>query len=94
MNTITYNPATDKLIAQFQTLKGKPTKDLGHFKLWYDDEGNIKGIEIDSYIEERSSFKHDARGIRLGNLWKGIEITEEEIERAREELLKTLESKL
>jgi hypothetical protein len=94
MSTITYNPATDELIAQFQTLKGKPSKEVGNYKFWWDKEGNILGIEIDSYNEEKNSFKRNARSIRLGNLWKGLEVSEEEIEKAREELLRTLESKL
>ena len=49
MNTISYIPSNDELVLKFRPLKGKPTRELGRFKLWWDDEGYIYGIDIDNY---------------------------------------------
>jgi len=93
MKTITYIPSKDELVLKFRPLKGKPTKELGRFKLWWDDEGYIHGIDIMPFTEESEEFKKTRNTVRLGGFWKGIKITDEDIKEIREDLLKKLEEK-
>lgn len=93
MSTISYNPSTDELVLRFQPITGRPTKDLGSFKLWWDEEGNIRGIKIMPFTQEMEEFKKPATIIKLGDLWGGITITDEDIKKGREELLQKIEMK-
>jgi hypothetical protein len=93
VKAISYIPSKDELILKFRPLKGKPTKALGRFKLWWDAEGNIHGIDIMPFIEELKEFKRNMNTARLGGIWKGIEITEQDIKEIRKDLLKKLEEK-
>ena len=93
MKAISYNPSKDELILKFRPLKGKPTKELGRFKLWWDAEGNFCGIEIMPFMEELEDFNKNINTVRLGNIWKGIKITEEDIKKVRMDLFKKLEEK-
>jgi len=57
MSTISYDPQSDELVLEFAPLKGQPSKDLGQFKLWWDEEGNVQGMEITSFSELYREFK-------------------------------------
>ncbi len=93
MKTISYIPSKDEMLLRFGPLKGKPTKDLGQFKLWWDEEGHICALDIIPYRKELIEFKKRRGWIELGGIWKGIKITEEDIKEARQELLKKIEEK-
>ncbi len=90
---ISYNPSKDELVAKFRPAKRRPSKEVDHLKLWWNSEGNICAIDIEHYTEVLAEFKRNLNTVRLGKLWKGIEITEEEIQRARHELMQKLEEK-
>ena len=93
MKTVSYIPSKDELVLKFRPVKGKPTKELGRFKLWEDDKGYVYAIDIISFTEELEEFKKNLNTIRLGGIWKDVKITEEDIRKTREELLKKLEEK-
>ncbi len=93
MMTISYIPFKDELIVKFRPVTGRPTKILGSFKLWWDDDGNICAIVIMSFTEKLEDFRRNLNTVRLGSIWKGVKITNKEIKEAREELLKKLEEK-
>ena len=93
MKTASYIPSRDELVLKFRPVKGKPTKELGRFKLWWDDEGCVYAVDIMSFTKELEEFKKNLNTIRLGGIWKGVKITEEDIRQTREELLKKLREK-
>ncbi|MCI2425218.1 hypothetical protein LM599_04315 [Candidatus Acetothermia bacterium] len=93
MNKITYIPSRDELVLEFRPLKGKPTWQLERFKVWWDDDGYIYGIDIMPFTKELEEFKKNLNTIRLGGIWKGIKITEEDIKETRADLLKKLEER-
>lgn len=93
MNTISYIPSKDELVLKFRPLRQKPTKEVGRFKLWWDDEGCIYGLDIMPFTEELEEFKKNLKTARLGGIWKSVKITEEDIKEIREDLLKKLEEK-
>jgi hypothetical protein len=93
VKAISYIPSKDELVLKFRPLKGKPTKELGRFKLWWDAEGNIYGIEIMPFMEELEEFKKSLNTVRLAGIWKDVEITDKDIKEIREDLLKKLEEK-
>ena len=93
MKTVSYIPSKNELVLKFRPVKGKPTKELGRFKLWWDKEGYVYAIDIMPFTEELEEFKKNLNTIRLGGIWKGVKITEEDIRETREELLKQLEEK-
>lgn len=86
-----YIPSKDELILKIRPVKGRPNKKLQHFKLWWDDEGNISAIGITNYLKELKEFRKNLNVIQLGGIWKGVKITEEDIKKIREELLTKLE---
>lgn len=93
MKTISYIPSTDEILLKFRPVKGKPTKELGRFRLWWDKEGNIYAMAITSFTEELEEFKKNLNTVQLGGIWKGVRITDEDIKETRQELLKKLEEK-
>jgi len=93
MKTISYIPSKDELVLKFRSLKRKPTKEVGRFKLWWDDEGYIYGIDIMPFTEELEEFKKNLNVVRLGGIWKGVRVAEEDIKEVREDLLKKIEEK-
>ena len=93
MKTASYIPSRDELVLKFRPVKGKPTKELGRFRLWWDKEGNIYAMAITSFMEELEEFKKNLNTIQLGSIWKGVRITDEDIKETRQELLKKLEEK-
>jgi len=90
---ISYDPSKDELIVKFRPTRQKPSKVVDHLKLWWDEKGNICAIDIIRYTEALEEFRRDLNTLRLGGLWKGLEITEEEIKKARHELAAKLEEK-
>ena len=76
MNKISYIPSSDELVLKFRPLKGKPAKELGGFKLWWDDEGYIYGIDIMPFTEEVEEFKKNVNTVRLGGVWQSVKVTE------------------
>lgn len=93
MKTISYIPSNDELVLRFRPLKEKPTWESGRFKLWWDDEGYIYGIDIMPFTEELEEFKKNLNTVRLGGVWKGVKITVEDIKEIRGDLLNRLEEK-
>ncbi|MEW5768524.1 MAG: hypothetical protein AB1797_13105 [bacterium] len=93
MKIISYIPFNDELVLKFRPLKGKPTKELGRIKLWWDKKGYIYGVDIKPFMEELEEFKKNLTTIRLGGIWKGIQITDEDIKEIREDLLKKVGKK-
>jgi len=93
MKTISYFPSKDELLLKLCPVKGKPTKELGRFKLWWDDEGNICALAIKPFTEESEEFMKSLNTIQLGGIWKSIKITDEDIKETRQELLKKLAEK-
>lgn len=91
--SISYNPSKDELTVKFRPTKRKPTKVVDHFKLWWDAEGNICAIDIEHYTEALKEFRRTLNTVRLGGLWRGADITEEEILKTRQELMEKLEEK-
>ena len=93
MKSLSYIPSNDELVLKFRPLKKKPTCEIGRFKLWWDDKGQIYGIDITSFTEELKEFEKNLNTIRLGGIWKSVKITEEDIKEIRVDLLKKLEEK-
>ena len=92
--TISYSPyPKDEMFLEFVPVKGKPTKKIGPFKMWWDNEGNICAFAMESYTEELEKFRKNLKTIRLGGIWKGVKITDEDIQETRKELLRKLEEK-
>jgi len=91
--TISYIPTKDELVLKFRPLEGKPSKEFGSFRLWWDDEGDIYGIGIMPYMKELEDFKKNLNRVQLGGIWKGVKITEGDIKKIREGLLKKLGEK-
>jgi hypothetical protein len=91
MKTVSYIPSNDELVLRFRPLKEKPTKVVGRFKLWWDEEGYIYGINIRPFMEELEEFKKNLNTVRLGGIWKRIKITDEDIKETRRDLLKKLD---
>jgi len=93
MSTISYDPSEDVMFLEFDPVEGEPTKESGTLKLWWDDEGNIRALAIMQYTEESKEFRENLNATQLGGIWKGIKITDKDIQETREELLKRLEEK-
>lgn len=93
--TVSYNPSEDEMIVKFSPgpVKGKPTKKLGPYQMWCDHNGNIDAFVMESYTEKLKEFRKSLKTIRLGGIWEGVKITNEDIQETREELLKMLEEK-
>lgn len=90
---IQYMPSEDTLVFVNRPVTGNPNKEVGHFKLWWDDEGTICALTITGYTEVVEEFRKNLHVIQLGGIWKGIKITDEDITKTREELLKIAEEK-
>lgn len=93
MKAVSYSPSNDELVLRFSSLKKKPMFESGRFKLWWDDEGTIYRFCIVPFSQELEEFKKNMNTIRLGGIWKGIRITEEDIKEIRKDLLEKVEVK-
>lgn len=91
MKNISYIPSKDELLAKFGPIKGRPTKEFGPFRFWWDDRGNIRAVGIMPYTPALQEFRKNLKTVRLSGVWKGVKITEEDIKEARDDLLKKLE---
>jgi hypothetical protein len=92
MKAISYLPSKDKMIVRFRSARGKPTKEFGRFKLWWDKQG-ICAVAIMPFLEELEEFEKSRNWVQLGGIWRGVNITEEDIKEARRELLEKLEKR-
>lgn len=90
---IEYIPLKDQILLKFSPVKSKPSIEKGRFKLWWDKKGDICQLAITSPKEVLEEFDKNLHTVKLGGIWKGIEITEEDIREARGDLLKKLEEK-
>jgi len=88
-----YTPSKDELLLKIHPVKGRPNKESGLLKIWWDNEGNLCAIAIKKYAEELEEFSRSLNVIQLGSIWKGIKITDADIREAREELLRKIEEK-
>jgi hypothetical protein len=88
-----YIPSKDEFILKIHPIERRANKKFGPFKLWWDDEGNIRAIAITKYTEELEEFRKNLHTIQLRGIWKGIKVTAEDIREARGELLRKLEEK-
>ena len=93
MKTLSYIPSRDKLVLKLRPLNKKPTKKIGRFKLWWDEEGYIYGVDITQFMEELKEFSKSLNMIRLGGIWKGVRIEEEDIKEIRRDLLTMLQER-
>lgn len=93
MKTLTYIPDKDKLVLKYRPLPKRPRKKFRRFKIWWDGNGYIYGMEISSFTEELDEFQRQRGWIELGGIWRGIKIEEEDIKEARQELLKKIEAR-
>jgi len=90
---LSYIPSKDELVLTIYPVTGKSNMELGPIKLWWDDEGNIRAIAIKNYLKELEEFRRNLNIILLGGIWKSLKITEEDIRKARKELLTRLEER-
>jgi len=93
MRKISYVPSKDEMLVEFGPVKREPTKKIGRFKLWLDKKGNIRALAIMPYREELMEFSKNIHKVKLSGIWKGVRITDEDIKKARQDLLKRLEEK-
>ena len=90
---LVYNPSKDELLLKINPLKGKPNKESGPLKIWWDHEGNICAVAIAKYTEELEEFNKCLNVVQLSGIWRGIKITDSDISKVREELLRKIEEK-
>lgn len=93
MSTISYDPAEDTLRLEFAPAKGKPDMKSGAIEIWSNSEGNIYALAILQYTKQSKEFRKNLKTVKLGGIWKGIRIADEDIQATREELLKGIEGK-
>ena len=93
MSTISYDPADDVLRLEFSPVKGEPDMRSGTIEIWFTSEGNIYALAILQYTKHSEEFRKSLKTAQLGGLWKGIKITDADIQTTRGELLKTIEDK-
>ncbi|MFQ6032083.1 MAG: hypothetical protein ACE5K2_04100 [Candidatus Zixiibacteriota bacterium] len=85
---IEYIPPKDEILLKFSATKLKLSVKKGRFKVWWDEKGNIGAIAIASPTKELEEFKKTLKTVRLRGIWKGIEITEDDIDNVRKEMWK------
>jgi hypothetical protein len=90
---IEYNSKKNVVRIELRPPKPESTIKREPFELGQDEEGEICQLAITSSTEVLEEFKKSLKSVRLGGIWKGIEITEEDIREVREDLLKKLEEK-
>lgn len=93
MKAISYLASKDQLSLRIASLRAKLRKEVGRFTIWSDGDGRICGLEINCVTEALEDFKKSLGTVRLGGIWKGVNISDEEIREARQEMLKKLEEK-
>ena len=93
MNAIRYSPTRDRLSLEVCSRKGKKVARAGHFTLWWDEDGHLCALDIKAFMTELEEFRKQMRTARLGGIWKGIRISDQEIRGARQEMLRKIEEK-
>ena len=91
MNTISYDPAEDILRLEFAPAKGEPDRRLGAIEIWSNSEGNIYALALLQYTKQSKEFRKNLKTAKLGGIWKGIRVTDEDIQATRKDLLKRIE---
>jgi hypothetical protein len=93
MSKISYLPSKDEMLVEFGHVRKEPTKKIGRFRLWLDKKGGIRALAITPYREELMEFSKNIHKVKLSGIWKGVRIADEDIKKARQDLLKKLEEK-
>ncbi len=93
MKTISYLPSKDRLSLIMESLRGRTRRRLGRFTVWSDQDGRICGLEIRDLARQLEEFKKKLGTIRLGGIWKGVRISDEDIKEVRREMLSKLEER-
>ena len=83
----------DELLCQIVPATGEPDKQVGPFKLWFDPDGTVKTVAIESYVEQLDKFRKNRNVIKLKGMWSGISITETDIQQTRKDLIEKLEKR-
>ncbi|OGF58612.1 MAG: hypothetical protein A2Y62_16700 [Candidatus Fischerbacteria bacterium RBG_13_37_8] len=91
--SISYNPKADDLVYKTRENNQKPNIKASNFIIWFDKELSLYAIKISNFNEELKEFKRNLNIVRLGGIWQGIEITDKDIEDARQDLLKIIEGR-
>ena len=91
MSTISYDPAEDVLRLEIAPATGNPDVRSGAIEIWSNSEGNICALAILQYTKQSKEFRRNLHAAQLGGIWKGIRITDEDIQETRKELLKRIE---
>jgi len=94
MKAVSYIPIKDQIRFIVENPKGKPSKSIGSFKIWWRKDGTINAIIIDSYNELVNEINENIGVTRLGGLMGDVQINENEIRKNRRELLKLVEKGL
>ncbi|MBI3661149.1 hypothetical protein HY230_11860 [Candidatus Acetothermia bacterium] len=90
---VLYVPSKDELSLKIHRVRSRPNKQFGPFKLWWDEEGNIRALAITNYTKELEEFRKNLSVIQLKGIWKRAKITDQDIQDTRNALLRKLEEK-
>ena len=93
MKTISYLPSRDQLSLRLGSLRGTARREFGRYTLWLDKDGAISALDIRNASEELEEFTARLGTIRLGGIWKGVRISDEDIKEVRRELLGQIEER-
>ena len=93
MTAISYQPQKDRMVVQIQPEPRPHCTNVGHFQICSDNFGKVKSLTIDSFMEELRAFKKGLHTVKLGGIWKGLKITESDIDEVRKELLNGLDER-
>ena len=93
MKKINYEPKKDRMVIRLEPGKRPHCVDYGNFRICWDESGNVQSLMISSFIEELEAFKKSLHTIRLGGIWKGLKITDSDIDEVRKELLNGLDDR-
>lgn len=89
---MTYLPRLDKGVLQISNLSGKKKHVIGgNLEVTYNNEGQILKVAIENYSEQLKQFLQARGVVRLDGIWKGVNITEDDVKNAREELLNDMD---
>jgi hypothetical protein len=86
MKAIKYNPEKDTMIVRLRSNKNPHCVTIGGFQICSTDSGEVDSLTISSFMKELAEFKKNLHTVRLGGIWKGLEITESEINEIRKEM--------
>jgi hypothetical protein len=90
---ITYIPSKDELVLKLCSVRGKPSYTKGNFSLWWKEDGTIYAVSIRNYTKELEEFKRNMEIAQLKGIWKGVEVTDEDIKNMRAELMNNISNR-